>query len=308
MGLQDRGRRLWPKSIDRRARERSRESAGFQGHPEPNRRRAEKFRTPRAGYVVLGVAFALALLATEVWPATSGARLWGPNFAAELFGIILTLAIVNEIVSAQRRRQLAPQRAAAGRRLGHVVEQFVTLLANMYKAAAPPRSPQCNSIETLLERWVGEVHYLDFTAKAPVYPDQEWATYLTETVSSVETDLKDLTDRHAEALGISIAAAVEDLIGDPCFSLILKQAAMLRGLAGQHVPPGTPLPLMPRQSPDPQSESFLGTFTTRVQALCDAYRALMRREIEVIAPWMSDSAPAWGDSRFDPFGPDAKRP
>jgi hypothetical protein len=173
-----------------------------------------RLRTWWVGLAALCAALTAIVFATERWPSTRFGRVWGPNLAAELVGLVLTLVVIERLIRWQRLRELEPVRIVATRRMAHAVTQLMRVLALMYKSSAPPGSPEPERVDELVDCWLREVPHFNAASPAPFTPPRQWREHLTIEAREIEQLLMNNLDLYAEALGTEMVVAAEDFLHD----------------------------------------------------------------------------------------------
>lgn len=249
------------------------------------------------GYAAL-VLLALVLLAlTEVGPDWRVLDTHGANLAAELFGILVTLLLVERILRWQRARELAPIRTVAARRLRRPVSDLVYLLTQMYKAASPPDAARHDSPAVLIEGWATEVPRLDFLRPAPVVPAASWHQHVARSARAIQHALDETLARYPEALGTEVVISAEAMTDHHIWKLLLQAESSAAARASLALTPPVPFMLELHSGGD---NADLREFGARVQALVRATDALGADPIRVSSTdWRSDVAPTFASARWD---------
>src|SRR4051812_2580806 len=75
-------------------------------------------------YVFLVVATVVGIAVVEVWSSSDVVERYGPNLVAELVGILVTLAVVERLLTWQRERAATPLRMVATRRFWRLLSSL----------------------------------------------------------------------------------------------------------------------------------------------------------------------------------------
>jgi hypothetical protein len=178
------------------------------------------------GFAALLVGAVLLVVITEVFSDEPFVQRYGSNLAAEAFGILVTLVLVERILTWQRERAVAPIKQAAAARVGHAMTSLVHLMQTMEKAAAPPdASAPIATPEGVVDRWVTSVERLNFVVPAvlvPVagYPSTNFLDLCSSQVKDVQERGEALLDRYAEYLGTEVVTSLEGLFTDSIWLLL----------------------------------------------------------------------------------------
>jgi hypothetical protein len=265
-------------------------------------KKAKLSRRPYGGrpvltYGSLVLAVVVGIVVVELWPANEAVERYGPNIVAELFGILVTLAVVERLLTWQRERAATPVRTVALRRVWYQLNGLTHMLLFAYKAAAPPGSPEPTSLEALLENWQREARFLDFRRPyGPDGPPRSWHQYAAEVLTRFEDGIRDVIDRYLPVLGPELPAAAEDVIDHPVFQIVKNGPALERLDAshGWHLPRPS---FLVESVEDPALDS-LQDFSRLLARLYEAYDRLGGPAVTLDARLYEDHlSPAWASGR-----------
>lgn len=134
-----------------------------------------------AAYAGLTLVVVLLLVVTEVAPGGEFLDKYGPNFATELVGILVTVLLIDRVVRWENERRLQPVKAVAARRLSRPISSLLALLAHLYEVAATPGTPASATTTELLGRIAREPEadytQLSLSSEAPTAHAQSWGEY-----------------------------------------------------------------------------------------------------------------------------------
>jgi hypothetical protein len=170
-------------------------------------------------YAVLVALLVASVVLIELSPGNAAVQRYGPNAAAELGGILITVLLVERLLAWQRHRAAEPARRVALRHMWRALNRLSHMLLFAYKAAAPPGSPQPVELHDLLEAWKSQARYLDFHKPyGPDGPPRTWLVFAAEVADAVSNGLQDVIDRYRDVLTPELVAAVDDLVDHPVFA------------------------------------------------------------------------------------------
>jgi hypothetical protein len=242
--------------------------------PDADLSRARKmladYRWLPGGLLVVALLFVL----NEAFATVHFFEEYGANLATDGVGVLVTVGIVERIVHAQRDHELAGVRARALQRLHRALVPLVVLLADM--ASAVPGRDQLLPMDAcdVIERWRQAIGELNLLAPVPlrgirvsISEDPAQVTWLRRTVDELqrfESRAAVAVDLYAEALGVEVIAAVEDVL--ECRLLHQVQTEPMATLAQvSPLPSGSMTIQWPADegTPDPD----VAEFATRLRSL-----------------------------------------
>ncbi len=270
--------------------------------PEPGSRRPYG-RHLTITYGALASALVVGVVVVESDRDSEVIQRYGPNLVAELFGIIVTIVVVERLLAWQRERASTPVRMVALRRAWRLLNGLTHMLVFSYKAAAPAQGERLATLDSLLMGWQRHAPLLDFRCPyGPDGPPRSWHQYAAEVVTSFETGFLDLIDRYLSLLGPELVAAAEDVIDHPIFQIV-KSGPAIEQLDAAH---GWDLPRCSFniQSVDGSDANVAREFARLVEKLGEAYDRLGGPSLSLDARLYEDHiSPACGSARLAPQSP-----
>lgn len=257
-----------------------------------------------ASYATLIALVVVLVFLAEVWPRGRALDEYGPNLAAEIAGILITVVFVERLLAWQRDRQLQPLRVVALGRTRKRIYDLLSLLQQMYKAAADDGSPTPDEPAELIDCWDKWCIALDFNLKAPVIPDRSWTTYAAQAFTDFEREMLADLDRYAEALGHAYVVAVERLLEEPLV-LIMKSGPQIEQVQKNMGVAHGPRPSLYVQGVDGQS-TIRRDFGDRLLALIAEHEQAGGTPLRLLeGTWRHDQAPSWAEAQIqlDPEDP-----
>lgn len=257
--------------------------------------------SPYLWTVVLVLSGLAVLAAVEYYANTEVVERYGPNFVAEIGGIVVMLLFVDWIVRRQNRRQIEPARRVAVQKLVGAFSQVVDLLALMIKASSRPQAHPPTTVDALMDEWLREVPRLNFLALAPPSPrhtergEVNWGVYLADAFKEADNRLASVMDVHAQAVGGELFMAVELLRADMVFSYLRDGISIVEG----RLPHPDREPFLPLSAA--QSGPALVRFGESVKRLATALEHAIGygAGLEIDATiWRRDVAAPWGVARY----------
>jgi hypothetical protein len=266
-------------------------------------------RRPYAGrltatYLCLVLALVIVVVVVQLSPKNATVQRYGPNIVGSLVGILITVVVVERLLSWQRQRDATPIRAVALRRIWYQLNGLTQLLLFAYKASSARGGPEPTALEPLLENWAREARLLDFRRPyGPDGPPRSWHQYAAEVLTRFEDGFRDVIDRYLGVLGPELPAAAEDVIDHPVFQVVKNGPAIERFDAAN----GIDLPRLSfdvRSVEDPTRDS-LTDLASRIVKAHEAYDRLGGPPLTLDARLYDDAiSPGWGSARFEgPFEP-----
>lgn len=267
-------------------------------HTEEQERRRPYGRRLVLAYALLVTVTVAGVVVVQAFPNSKTVQRYGPNVVADLFGILVTILLVERLLTWQRERNEAPLRAIALRKVWRQMNRLVYMLLYSYKAAAPAGSETPVALDALLRAWQREARHLDFRRSAGIPGGgRSWHQYAAETMSEFETGVLEVIDRYLSVLGTEFAAAAEAVIDDTVFTIVklgpsieAQDAAMGWDLARNS--------FSVRSVEDPNYDSLVH-FADLVRAMHEVYLRLGGPALGLATVFYDDDAsPAWDSGRI----------
>jgi hypothetical protein len=179
----------------------------------------------KPAFVVLVLFFVGAVSADYFFGDIAWVQRFVPNFASEMIGIILTLALVQRLLQRQERARRLRGSIGAFRRAGRALSGLAGAWARLIKGAwagsgAPPRE-----LGGLFSPHVTEqIMYLDPAAPLVTHDAVSCSRWLAAEVAAARKGLEDVLVGYSGLLDPAYAEALDELIDDPFLELVNEMA------------------------------------------------------------------------------------
>jgi len=190
----------------------------------------------RISYLLIFVfACLLLVLSWLIVPEQQWGSAFLSDFAAGVFGSLIIIFFVDSIIERNKERGRRELVKIALRRLRFPILQHMTLLCNLYKAAArnKPQPLPTTFEETFGDDYYKEISFLDFSKEAPVALRMDWFAYLDSETAVFKEKLEKLLDTYAASLDVTLIDIIEKLTNSR-FILAVPQIRMLPAIDRQY--------------------------------------------------------------------------
>ncbi|MGD8279296.1 MAG: hypothetical protein PVH00_14765 [Gemmatimonadota bacterium] len=179
----------------------------------------------KSAFVVLVFFFLVAVSADYFFGDTAWVQRFVPNFASEMIGIIVTLALVQRLLQRQERARRLRGSIGAFRRAGRALSSLAAAWAKLIKGAWAGSSAPPRELGALFSPHVTEqLMYLD--PAAPLVTDDavSCSRWLAAEVAAARKGLEDVLVGYSGLLDPAYGEALDELIDDPFLGLIDEMA------------------------------------------------------------------------------------
>jgi hypothetical protein len=182
----------------------------------------------RRVYLALTAIALTAAIASITLRSNPWVDRFGPNFATEVLGIILTLVFVHRFLEHQDRARRLRASIGALRRGSRALHRFIEAWGALIKgslrrpAAGPPAT-----LDELLAPYITEnVVHMDPFALRPGSDQQSvtWVRWAIDEFRGAQHTLHEIIVTYGASLDPAYVEAVDDLIDDPFISLLTRLA------------------------------------------------------------------------------------
>jgi hypothetical protein len=179
----------------------------------------------KPAFVVLVFFFLAAVAANHFFGDIVWVQRFVPNFASEMIGIIVTLALVQRLLQRQERARRLRGSIGAFRRAGRALSSLAAAWAKLIKGAwagsgAPPRE-----LAGLFSPHVTEqLMYLDPAAPLVTHDAVSCSRWLAAEIGAARKGLEDVLVGYSGLLDPAYAEALDELIDDSFLGLVEELA------------------------------------------------------------------------------------
>lgn len=215
------------------------------------------------------------------------------DIASGIIGSLIIIFLVDQILERNKEKERRRVVKIALHRLRFPILWHMTLLCNIYKAAAQNKpTPLPSSYKDIFnDNYYKEIAFLDFSKEAPVAPKRDWLNHMYSETKFFKEKLEQIVDTYASFLDVTLIDLLER-ITNSSFLLIIPQLRMV--------------PAVDRQ------EGFVRVYTmlSGIEPLVKEHVSLILELIDYFnshsdSPiklsqelWRDDVAPRWGSGRI----------
>jgi hypothetical protein len=238
---------------------------------------------------------ACLLLATSwlVFPDQEWVSGFLSDFAAGIFGSLIIIFFVDQIIERNRQRERVKVAKIALKRVRFPILWHMILLCNVFKAATENKPIPLPSTyeDTFNDNYYEEIAFLDLTKEAPVALRMNWFNHLYSETRFFKEKLEQTLDTYAVYLDTEMIDALEGVINSP-FLKDMTDLYLLPRIDRQFsVERPYTMQLVPKD--------HLKEHTNRMLKLIQYFNSKSDSPIEFVEGMWSDlSAPKWGSSRI----------
>lgn len=172
------------------------------------------------GLIILFLAFVACSIRTpnEWW---SG---FFSNLGSEIFGILLTIFVVDRVIEANRAREIKQYRTVALQQLRLPLIHHLTVLINMIKASTTtvPANPSREVRDLFDDQYFDEIKFLDFSKESPVYGQSDWFVYLSQEFTRFKDALERTVEKYSLYLDPQSLNLIEQIINSHAMAFIIQ--------------------------------------------------------------------------------------
>jgi hypothetical protein len=166
----------------------------------------------RLSYLVLALFIALCAVVYRLFIDSTWVTTWSANVGAGLLTSLVVVVLIDRVLERQRERELQRVRSVAVTQMRVPLMRHLSLLCDWYKAAAlvAPSVPPKTIEDFFGDSYFQEVCHLDFSAPAPVLPQNDWLGRSGDHFEEFRRDLETLLDRYGSFLSAELIERVQE--------------------------------------------------------------------------------------------------
>lgn len=165
--------------------------------------------------------FALTLAIAILFDDSPLVERFAPNATTEMFGIIITVAVVQRLLQRQERARRMRASIGAFRRAGRALSRLIAAWADVLKGCHPDEDPP-RQLDRLLAPFVTEhLGQLDLRLRRTVDDSYDsWPQWLLAELDAAMVELNRVVVAYGAVLDPAYTEAVDELIDDPFVQLV----------------------------------------------------------------------------------------
>lgn len=177
---------------------------------------------PRKAIWILGLGAVAALIVRELLGGSWWVDDLMPNLATEVFGILVTVLIIDRALELRRLARNRELAVIASRKLLRSVTHIGSCFAEMIHASLWPTDEQRPSslISVLTGQNAGYLVRLDLSRSAHVVPEVAWVDWAADVLASEKERLGQLVRSYLAYLPTQVVAAMEAIEDDTVVSFL----------------------------------------------------------------------------------------
>ncbi|MBP6881484.1 MAG: hypothetical protein KBC35_02555 [Candidatus Pacebacteria bacterium] len=150
--------------------------------------------------IILIITLVVSVVVWLSYPDNLFINQLGSNFIIELVGIMMTVFLVEALLSSERKRDMKKYQTVAYGQLRIPVMRLRSLFLAMLQASYPKGGPY--ELDTRSTKFfpkgnlLNELKSLDLDKNAPVIPKRPWSSYIYENVKENIGELDAISDRY----------------------------------------------------------------------------------------------------------------
>lgn len=214
------------------------------------------------------------------------------NIAAGVIGSLIIIFLVDKVIERNREKERTRLVRIALQRLRIPILWQMTLLCNIYKAAAQgkPTPLPFTFEDTFNDNYYKEISFLDFTKDAPVTPKRDWFTHLYLMTKSFKEKTERVIDTYGFSLDVSLIDLLERILNSH-FHFVIPQMRNIPQVDRQHK-------FKRVYTMFSGIESLVKEYVSLMLELVGYFNSQSGMSIQLNQDvWRDDVAPKWGSAR-----------
>ncbi|KAB1443740.1 hypothetical protein [Pseudodesulfovibrio senegalensis] len=159
------------------------------------------------------IILTLLTISLLCWLFTEKLKDFGLNFFTELLGVIVTIAVIQNIIDRQKRLNYLPLNIAIYRDIHSFISNFISLWETVYDASVSEERPTQLS-EFFCPESFNKMARFDLSKQANVLHKTSWFTHFEDSRVNLEEQCSKLLDKYVTHLDPKVYGYIHSILGN----------------------------------------------------------------------------------------------